>query len=165
MKIQLLLIALLALTVAACTTTDGRYDNGRRSDYRSERSYDQDRGHRDDRSDRDNRRCNDCGVVERIEGYSERRRASGGGAVAGAVIGGLLGNQVGSGDGKTAATIAGAVGGGFAGNAIEKNAKHRYYDLSIRMDNGRRVVVTQRNLHGVREGSRVTLRNGEARLD
>lgn len=159
MKTQRLLLVLLTLTVAACATTDGRYDDGRRSDYRSERSYGNDRDRRDDR------RCDDCGVVERIEGYSERRRASGGGAVAGAVIGGLLGNQVGSGDGKTAATIAGAVGGGFAGNAIEKNAKHRYYDLTIRMENGRRVVVTQRNLYGVREGSRVVLHNGEARLD
>ena len=38
-----------------------------------------------------------------------------GGAIAGAIIGGVLGNQVGSGDGRRAATVAGAIIGGAVG--------------------------------------------------
>lgn len=109
--------------------------------------------------------CYDCGVVQRIESYSGERRTTGAGAVAGAVIGGAIGNQVGSGDGKTAATVAGAVIGGIAGNEIEKNKNQTWYDVTIRMNDGRSVVVSQNSLNGVREGSRVVIRNGNAYLD
>lgn len=111
------------------------------------------------------RNCYDCGVVQRIESYSGERRTSGAGAVAGAVIGGAIGNQVGSGDGKTAATVAGAVIGGIAGNEIEKNRNQTWYDVTIRMNDGRSVVVSQNSLNGIREGSRVVIRNGNAYLD
>jgi len=43
---------------------------------------------------------------------------SGVGTVLGGVAGGIIGNQVGRGDGNTAATIAGAVIGGMVGNRI-----------------------------------------------
>jgi outer membrane lipoprotein SlyB len=63
--------------------------------------------------------------------------ASGVGAVAGGVLGGVLGHQIGSGNGRTAATVIGAVGGGFAGNEVEK----RYhtvtaYEVGVRMQDG-----------------------------
>jgi uncharacterized protein YcfJ len=41
--------------------------------------------------------------------------------VAGAIIGGLVGNQVGSGNGRKAATVAGAAAGGYIGNRVDKN--------------------------------------------
>lgn len=109
--------------------------------------------------------CQDCGVVERIEQVYGERRASGGGAVAGAIIGGVLGNQVGSGSGRKAATAAGAIAGGVAGHEIEKNVNAApRYDLFIRMDDGRRIVVTQRDLRGIREGSQVRVSGDTARL-
>lgn len=109
--------------------------------------------------------CQDCGVVERIEQYYGERRASGGGAVAGAIIGGVLGNQVGSGSGRKAATAAGAIAGGVAGHQIEKNVNaSARYDLFVSMDDGRRIVVTQRDLRGIREGSRVRVSGNTARL-
>ena len=33
-----------------------------------------------------------------------------------------------------------------------------------RMDDGRRIVVSQRDLHGVREGAYILIRNGQAYL-
>jgi outer membrane lipoprotein SlyB len=110
--------------------------------------------------------CNNCGVVQRIdiERYGDGR-ASGGGAVAGALIGAAVGNQVGSGDGRKAATVAGAIAGGVAGNNIEKNRNSRdTYEVVVRLDSGRTIVLEQRDLNGIREGSRVVVNSGTARL-
>jgi outer membrane lipoprotein SlyB len=86
--------------------------------------------------------------------------------VVGAVVGGALGNQVGKGDGKTAATVAGAVAGGLAGNAIEKRTGDQtWFNVTVLMNDGRTIVVTQDDLNGVREGSRVVVRDGAAHLD
>ena len=148
MNIRIVPAALLALSLAACSTSGNGYNNG----YRNDSGY------------RSSSNCADCGVVQRIESYSGERRTSGAGAVAGAVIGGVLGNQVGSGDGKKAATVAGAVAGGFAGNAIEKNMNQTWYDVTVRMTDGRQTVVTQKQLDGVREGSQVVIRDGRAQL-
>jgi outer membrane lipoprotein SlyB len=117
--------------------------------------------------DRDNRyvRCDRCGEVTRIERFEGERRSSGGGAVVGAVVGGVLGSNVGSGDGRRAATVAGAVVGGIAGNEIERNRNGRdVFELTVRMDDGRRVRIEQRDLSGIREGDRVIVDGGRARL-
>lgn len=64
----------------------------------------------------------------REECYDERvvqREPAGGnptgGTIVGAIIGGVIGNQVGSGDGRNAATAAGAVIGGAIGNNVDRN--------------------------------------------
>ena len=156
MNLRILPCAALALALSACSTTD----NG----YRSHNGYDRAYGGTTTGSRLGD--CYDCGVVQRIESYTGERRASGAGAVVGAVVGGALGNQIGKGDGKTAATVAGAVAGGFAGNAIEKrNGDQTWYNLTVLMADGRTLVVTQDDLNGVREGSRVVLRDGRAHLD
>jgi len=142
MKLQVFSSALLALLLAACSTYEGGYSN---SGYRTSSCY-------------------DCGVVQDINSYSGERRATGAGAVAGAIVGGAIGSQVGSGDGKKAATVAGAVVGGIAGHNIEKNAGGTWHEVTVRMDDGRVVVVTQDDLNGVRVGSRVVVRDGRARL-
>jgi outer membrane lipoprotein SlyB len=89
-------------------------------------------------------RCQSCGVVERID---VSRPADGGttgaGAVAGALTGAPAGNQAGSGSGR---------GGG------------QVFALTVRMDDGRRVVIEQRALQGVREGARVMVRGGSVQL-
>jgi outer membrane lipoprotein SlyB len=110
-------------------------------------------------------RCADCGVVERIERvYGGESYASGGGALLGAIIGGALGNTVGKGDGRKAATVAGAIAGGLAGNEIEKqNNRGPYYEVFVQLDDGRRAIVRQKELDGLRDGMRVLVRNNRAR--
>jgi outer membrane lipoprotein SlyB len=81
--------------------------------------------------------CGNCGTVEAVTPVTRQGKGSGVGVVAGGVAGAVLGNQVGKGDGRTAATILGAVGGGWAGNAIEKNVKKTtVYAVSVRMEDG-----------------------------
>ena len=111
-------------------------------------------------------RCTSCGEVVDINRFDGGGgRTSGGGAVAGALIGGLLGNHVCSGSGKKVATVAGAVAGGVAGNRIEKNRRDGdRYEVVVRMDNGRQLVLEQRELDGVQIGDRVIVSGGRARL-
>ena len=108
-------------------------------------------------------RCGNCGVVERVERVYGERRSSGGGAILGGIIGGVVGSQVGSGSGRDAATVAGVIAGGVIGNNAEKNANAAgYFELFVRMDDGRRLVVTQRDLDGIRDGSYVRVSGGRA---
>lgn len=118
----------------------------------------------DSRYDSRYQRCRTCGTVERIElARYGQRDSSGGGAVVGALLGAAVGNQVGSGDGRKAATVAGAIAGGVAGNNLEKRRNDRdTYAVYVRMDDGRRVVLEQKKLNGIREGGRVRIRNGDA---
>lgn len=105
--------------------------------------------------------CYDCGIVESITQVQTSGTSSGGGAVLGGIVGGVVGSQVGDGDGKKAATVAGVVGGAVAGNAIEKNMAKTGYEISVRMDDGRRLTVTQGSIDsGLRSGSRVRLHDG-----
>lgn len=80
------------------------------------------------------------------------------GAVVGAVAGGLLGNQIGGGTGKTVATVAGAVAGGYAGSAVQsKTEKKAGQQLTVRLDNGASVGITQPADPGLKVGDRVRI--------
>lgn len=140
---RLLLAAALAASLAACASNPGN-------------SY----GHQG-ASAPYSTNCYDCGTVESIQVVNTTGTASGTGAVLGGVVGGVIGNQVGGGDGKKAATVAGVVGGAVAGNAIEKNMTKQSYQVTVRMDDGRRLTVTQGTVpSSLRAGSRVRLDNG-----
>jgi outer membrane lipoprotein SlyB len=105
--------------------------------------------------------CQDCGVVESVESFTEKSQASGGGAVAGGLLGGIIGHQIGKGRGKDLATVAGAVGGAIAGNEIEKNSnKVTHYRVNVRMDDGTHQVLTLDNASGVSTGDSVKIVNG-----
>ena len=137
------LIALSALLLAACASSPAPYRG-------------QDGGYA---------RCLDCGTVERIEVVGGERTSSGGGAVLGGIVGGVVGNQIGSGDGRRAATAVGAIGGAVAGNEIEKSRNAApTYDLFVRMDDGRRIVLNQRDIGPIREGSYIQVRGNDAVL-
>ena len=152
---RFLTLSFCALLLTACASGGG---------YSNSNSGYSDRGYNSGRYD-GYARCYDCGTVERIERTYGERTASGGGAILGGIVGGVLGNQVGSGSGRKAATVAGAIAGGIAGNNIEKNNNAAgMYELFVRMDDGRRIVVDQRDLNGIREGSYVTVSGGRARL-
>ena len=147
MMFRTALVSMLALLIGACASSGGYYGN---------RGYGPVDGYA---------YCQQCGVVERIERVYGERQASGGGAIAGAVIGGVLGNQVGSGSGRQAAAVAGAIAGGVAGHQVEKNTNAApTYDLFVRMDDGRRIVLNQRDLRGIHEGSRVRVSGRSASL-
>jgi outer membrane lipoprotein SlyB len=142
-RIRVLFVLVVALLLTACASS-GSY------------------AYRDDGY----RVCRACGVVERLERVEGRGGyASGSGALLGAIIGGALGNQVGKGDGRKAATIAGAVAGGVIGNEIEKEGDSGiWYEVFVRFDDGSRRVIRQRSRDGIREGDRVYVEGGRARL-
>lgn len=144
MKLRLFITTALILLLAACASPSQRGYGPNNSGYA---------------------RCYDCGRVERIDTYYGERRSTGGGAVLGGIVGGVLGNQVGGGSGRKAATVAGAIAGGVVGNELEKDSRSApVHELSIQMDDGRRLVVTQQDLNGIREGSYVRVSSNRARL-
>ena len=90
--------------------------------------------------------------------YRNDRNNNAGGTLLGVLIGGALGNQVGKGDGRTAATIGGAVIGGAIGNHVAR--ENDRYD-EYRDDSGvvrRCRIVTSYNDNGVVTGYNVTYR-------
>lgn len=152
MRLRLIPASILALLLAACASPGGYYSGGGGGYYAPPRD-----GYA---------RCQNCGVVEKIDRVYGERHSSGGGAVLGGIVGGVLGNQVGSGRGRAAATAAGAIAGGVIGNNLERNNNSApWYELYLRMDDGRRIVVSQRDLNGIREGAYVRISNGRAYLN
>lgn len=104
------------------------------------------------------------GVVQSIDLVRQGGSGVGGGAILGAVVGGILGNQVGGGDGKTAATVIGAAGGAYAGNELEKRNQQKVdaFKLTIRMRDGSYQTLTQTSNADIRVGDRVRVENGVA---
>ena len=146
MYLRTLAAASLALGLAACATGPGQYSNGT--------AYGP-----------NNVQCTNCGMVERIEHVYGNSHTTGTGAVIGGVVGGVLGNTIGKGNGKTAATVVGVVGGAVAGNAIEKHENQEgSFDIYVRMDNGQKLILNQRDPGNIRVGSYVEVSNGKARL-
>lgn len=81
--------------------------------------------------------CSTCGRVESVQAVQQAEPATGVGAVAGGVLGAVVGNQIGKGNGRTAATVLGAVGGGYVGHQVEQRSRTRtVYQVAIRMDDG-----------------------------
>ena len=61
------------------------------------------------------------------------------------------------------ATGAGAVAGTIAGNAIQnRTGSGNIYDVHVRLNDGRTVVMVQEDVSGLREGSPVQVRDGRA---
>ena len=100
------------------------------------------------------------GVVEQIDLFREGQSASTGlGAILGGVAGGVIGHQIGSGRGNTTATIAGAVGGALVGNQIEHANTRDKYRVTVRLDNGARLKITEVGEGELRVGDRVRIVN------
>lgn len=135
----------LATTLSACASQPRSYDRG----------YDRGYGYEAPRT------CYDCGRIERIEKVYGARENSRTGAVLGGIIGAVAARELpkhGSQGNKNTATVAGAVAGAVAGNAIENKVNEETFDIHIRMDDGRMIVVNRNSLgNGVREGAYVRL--------
>lgn len=107
--------------------------------------------------------CHNCGVVKKIDVYSEKRSGTAG-AVVGGIVGGAVGNQVGSGDGKKVATVAGIVGGAIIGKKVAENNDRKDYEITVKMDNGQTRVIDQGSIGKIRVGSRVKIKNNKVQL-
>lgn len=106
--------------------------------------------------------CASCGTVEAVTPITREGKGSGVGIVAGGVLGAVVGNQIGAGNGRTAATVLGAVGGGWAGNKIEKNIKKdTIYAVRVRMEDGS--VTTKELGTAPAVGAPVTVDGGSLR--
>ena len=151
---KLALAALIAgsMSLVGCATP---YDRGRDYGYQG-----QSQGGYGDRYG-----CQSCGVVQDVQQIDTQGGNDGTlGAVIGAVAGGLLGNQVGRGDGRKAATVAGAVVGGVVGNQVGKSGSGTTFRISVRLDNGQYVNVTQRDDPRLRRGDYVEIRGDQVYL-
>lgn len=101
------------------------------------------------------------GYVENVRQVLIEGTRSGVGAVSGAALGGLAGSTIGQGRGQVAGAIGGAVLGGVAGSAIEENVTRQPgLEITVRLDNGRMVAVTQAADEPFYPGDRVRLMTG-----
>ena len=101
------------------------------------------------------------GVVESVRQVTIEGTQSGVGTVAGGVVGGIAGSNVGQGKGATVGSIIGAVAGGIAGQAIEERASRRDgIEITIKLDNGQLIAVTQETDEAFRAGERVRVLSG-----
>jgi len=152
MKSQLLVIAALSISVAACSTAPRSQGYG----YGNQPAYNQ------------SRQCSDCGRIERIEQVYGARGNSRAGAVLGGVVGAVAAREIpshGSDGRRNTATAAGAVAGAVAGNAIENRMNEETYDIHVRMDDGRRIVLNQNRLgNNIREGAYVRVNGNNLTL-
>ncbi|OFS97337.1 peptidoglycan-associated outer membrane lipoprotein precursor [Stenotrophomonas sp. HMSC10F06] len=160
MKIQLIAAAaVVTVALAGCATTSPGYGS---SGYNN--------GYGNSGGNYNTNRCADCGIVTRINQVASGRSApSATGAVLGGIVGAVAGHEIsdhtgGSRGNKNIAAAAGAVGGALAGNQIQKNVTSDTFDITVRMDDGRTVVVNQRDLGGIRENTYVRVVNGKVIL-
>ena len=113
-----------------------------------------------------NAACADCGVVTRINVVASGRAAApGAGAVLGGLVGAVIGHETsahtqGSSGNQNVMSVVGAAAGAIAGNQIQQNVTGDSYDIQVQMDDGRVIMVNQKDLGGVRENSYVNIVNG-----
>jgi outer membrane lipoprotein SlyB len=105
------------------------------------------------------------GAVIAVEPIVTRDDPSGAGAVIGGVVGAAIGNQVGSGNGRKAATVVGAIGGAAAGHEIEKRRSEQVtgYRVAVRLDDGSTRSFTLARADAYAVGQRVRIVNGALR--
>jgi outer membrane lipoprotein SlyB len=147
-----------AALVAGCATSQPGYSNYGGGSYNSGNAgYSQGR-------------CADCGIVTRIDAVQSNRSApSATGAVLGGIVGAVAGRTISHETGgikgnQNVATVLGAGAGAVAGNAIQNNVTGESYDVQVRMDDGRVLVINQRDLNGIRENTYVRVVNGRVVL-
>lgn len=83
------------------------------------------------------------------------------GTIAGGVVGGVAGSTVGGGRGSTIAAVLGALAGGLAGSAIEEGVTRKEgIEVTIRLDNGNMIAITQEADEQFKPGERVRVLSG-----
>jgi outer membrane lipoprotein SlyB len=102
------------------------------------------------------------GTVASVRNVTIQPGQSGVGTVAGAALGGIAaGSNIGSGRGAIAAGVGGAVLGGMAGSAVESRmARRDGLEITVQLDNGPALAITQDADVQFREGERVRVLTG-----
>lgn len=108
------------------------------------------------------------GYVESVRSVLIEGTKSGVGTLGGAALGGIAGSNIGKGKGQVAGAVGGAIVGGLAGSAIEENVTRQPgLEITVRLDGGRMLAVTQAADQSFRPGDRVrvlTSYDGTARV-
>lgn len=98
------------------------------------------------------------GVVESVRHVQIEGTRSGIGPAAGAVVGGIAGSNVGQGKGAAVGAVLGGVAGGIAGQATEEAGTRKAgLEITVKLDGGRLVAVTQEADEAFRPGERVRI--------
>jgi outer membrane lipoprotein SlyB len=101
------------------------------------------------------------GVVESVRQVQLEGTKTPVGTLAGAAVGGIAGSNIGAGKGSTVGAIVGAVAGGLAGSAIEEGVtKKPGLEITVKLDNGRMIAVTQEADETFRPGDRIRILTG-----
>ena len=101
------------------------------------------------------------GTVQSVRQVLIEGTKSGVGTASGAALGGIAASNIGGGRGRAAATIGGAVLGGMAGAAAEEGlTRQAGLEITVQLDSGRTVAVTQAADVMFSPGDRVRLLQG-----
>ena len=101
------------------------------------------------------------GVVESVREVKIEGTKTGIGSTAGAVVGGVAGSEVGGGKGQIIGGVLGAVVGGVAGAAVEEGTTRQPgIEVTVRLDSGRMIAVTQAADEQFKVGERVRILSG-----
>ena len=101
------------------------------------------------------------GVVESVRQVQIEGTKSPVGSIAGGVIGGVAGRNIGGGSGSIVGSVVGAVAGGVAGSAIEEGVTRQAgLEITVKLDNGQYIAVTQAADEVFQPGERVRVLSG-----
>lgn len=101
------------------------------------------------------------GMVESVRQVQIEGTKSPVGSIAGGVIGGVAGRNVGGGSGSIVGSVVGAVAGGVAGSAIEEGVTRQTgLEITVKLDNGGLIAVTQGADEAFQPGERVRVLSG-----
>lgn len=101
------------------------------------------------------------GTVQMVREVLIEGTGSGVGALTGAAVGGVAGSGIGGGRGRALATIGGAVAGGMAGAAAEEGLTRQVgLEITVQLDSGRTIAVTQAADQMFSRGDRVRVLTG-----
>lgn len=101
------------------------------------------------------------GVVESVREVNIEGTKTPIGAGAGAVVGGVAGSTVGGGRGSVVGAAVGAVLGGLGGAAAEEaTTRQKGVEITVKLDSGRMLAITQAADEEFRVGDRVRVLSG-----
>jgi outer membrane lipoprotein SlyB len=102
------------------------------------------------------------GVVESVREVNIEGTKTAVGAGAGAVAGGVAGSTVGSGKGSIVGATLGAVLGGLGGAAAEEAVtRQKGVEITVKLDSGRMLAITQAADEAFKVGDRVRVLSGD----